>query len=67
MSSHHRTGIVHHSARKYTITTKGDGSCHFAIAAAARAMSFCFAVHLKFSSYHGEENPCKLFWYISSR
>lgn len=61
MSSHHETGIVHHSAGRFTVTTNGDGSCHFAIAAAARAMLLCFVVHLKCTSYHSEENPCALF------
>lgn len=61
MSSHHTTGIVHHPARKCTVTTKGDRNCCFAVAAAARAMSFCFAVHLKFTSYQDEQNPWKLF------
>lgn len=50
MSSHHTAGIAHHSARKCTVTTKGDGNCHFAIAAAGRAVPCCFAVHLKFTS-----------------
>lgn len=61
MSSHQKTGIVHHSAGKCTVTTNSDGSCHFATAAAARAMLLCFVALLKFTSYHSEENPCALF------
>lgn len=36
MHSRHATGIVHHCARKYTVTTKGNGNCRFAVAAVAR-------------------------------
>lgn len=61
ISSHHTIGIVHHSGRNYTATTKTVGNCDFAAAAAARAMLFCFGIHLKFSNYHGEENPYMLF------